>query len=145
MPDRYSFNYAVVRVVPHAEREEFMNVGVILSCHATGYLDAAFAVDGKRLAAFAPGLDVAELQAHLEAIRLICEGGDAGGAIGRLPRRARFDWLVAPRSTIVRTSPVHAGLCSDPQQALQQLLRKMVSAPPEHPSSPTNTPDGATD
>ncbi len=129
MPDRHSFNYAVVRVVPHAEREEFMNVGVILSCQAAGFLDAAFELDAKRLAAFAPGLDVDVLQAHLEAIRLICEGGEAGGAIGRLPRRARFDWLVAPRSTIVQTSPVHTGLCSDPQQALQRLLRKMVSTP----------------
>jgi hypothetical protein len=127
--DRHSFNYAVVRVVPHAEREEFMNVGVILSCHASGFLDAAFEVDERRLAAFAPGLDVSELQAHLEAIRLICEGGDKGGTIGRLPRRARFDWLVAPRSTIVQTSAVHAGLCSNPQRALNDLLRKMVSLP----------------
>ncbi|HZH90367.1 MAG TPA: DUF3037 domain-containing protein [Pyrinomonadaceae bacterium] len=130
MSDRHSFNYAVVRVVPQAEREEFMNVGVILSCQAAGFLDAAFEVDERRLAAFAPGLDAGELRAHLEAIRLICEGGDAGGAIGRLPRGARFDWLVAPRSTIVRTSPVHTGLCSDPREALSQLLRKMVSAPP---------------
>lgn len=131
MPDRHSFNYAVVRVVPHAEREEFINVGVILSCHAANFLDAAFEVDERRLKAFAPGLDVNELQAHLEAIRLICEGGDKGGTIGGLPRRARFDWLVAPRSTIVQTSAVHAGLCSDPRRALNHLLRKMVGAPPE--------------
>ncbi|HEY9401845.1 MAG TPA: DUF3037 domain-containing protein [Pyrinomonadaceae bacterium] len=130
MSDRHSFNYAVVRVVPHAEREEFMNVGVILSCQAAGFLNAAFEVDEARLASFAPGLDVSELQSHLEAIRLICEGGDKGGPIGRLPRRARFDWLVAPRSTIVRTSAVHAGLCSDPRRALGDLLRKMVSVPP---------------
>jgi len=128
--NRHSFNYAVVRVVPHAEREEFINVGVILSCHAAGFLDAAFELDERRLAAFAPGLDVSELRAHLEAIRLICEGGDRGGAIGRLPRRARFDWLVAPRSTIVQTSPVHAGLCSDPRQVLNDLLRKMVYLSP---------------
>lgn len=131
MPDRHSFNYAVVRVVPHAEREEFINVGVILSCHAANFLDAAFEVDERRLKAFAPGLDVNELQAHLEAIRLICEGGDKGGTIGGLPRRARFDWLVAPRSTIVQTSAVHAGLCSNPRRALNHLLRKMVGVPPE--------------
>jgi hypothetical protein len=116
--------------VPQAEREEFVNVGVILLCRAAGFLDAAFEVDERRLAAFAPNLDVDELRAHLEAIRLICEGGERGGVIGRLPRRARFDWLVAPRSTIVRTSAVHAGLCSDPRRTLTQLLRKMVSAPP---------------
>lgn len=130
MSERHSFNYAVVRVVPHAEREEFMNVGVILSCHAAGFLDAAFEVDELRLAALAPGLDVAELQAHLEAIRLICAGGDRGGPIGRLPRSARFDWLVAPRSTIVQTSAVHVGLCLEPRQALKKLLRQMVSVPP---------------
>ncbi|HEY0083337.1 MAG TPA: DUF3037 domain-containing protein [Pyrinomonadaceae bacterium] len=131
MPDRHSFNYAVVRVVPHTEREEFMNVGVIVSCQAANFLDAAFEVDERRLAAFAPNLDVSELQAHLQAIRLICEGGESGGAIGRLPRRARFDWLVAPRSTIVQTSAVHAGLCADPRRALDHLLRKMVCVPPE--------------
>jgi hypothetical protein len=131
VPNRHSFNYAVVRVVPHAEREEFMNVGVILSCQTPGFLKAAFEIDEKRLKAFAPNLDVSELHAHLEAIQLICEGGDKGGPIGRLPRRARFDWLVAPRSTIVRTSAAHAGLCFDPQQALQHLLRKMVRTPPE--------------
>lgn len=131
MSERHSFNYAVVRVVPHIEREEFMNVGVILSCQASGFLNAAFELDERRLKAFAPGLDVSLLQSHLEAIRLICQGGDNGGPIGRLPRRARFDWLVAPRSTIVQTSPVHAGLCSDPQQALADLLRKMVSTPAE--------------
>jgi Protein of unknown function (DUF3037) len=129
--DRHSFNYAVVRVVPHIEREEFMNVGVILSCQAFNFLNAAFEVDEKRLAAFAPRLDVSELQSHLEAIRLVCEGGDRGGHIGHLPRRARFDWLVAPRSTIVQTSAVHAGLCSDPRQTLEHLLRKIVSVPPK--------------
>jgi hypothetical protein len=120
-----------VRYVPHAEREEFVNVGVIVYCQASDFLDAAFELDERRLSAFAPALDVAELGAHLEAIRLICEGGRRGGTIGRLPRRARFDWLVAPRSTIVQTSPVHAGLCSDPRRALSDLLRKMVSVPPQ--------------
>jgi hypothetical protein len=127
---RHTFNYAVVRVVPHIEREEFMNVGVILSCQAFNFLNAAFELDEKRLKAFAPGLDVSELQSHLEAIRLVCEGGDSGGPIGHLPRRARFDWLVAPRSTIVQTSAVHSGLCSDPRHTLKHLLRKMVCVLP---------------
>jgi hypothetical protein len=113
--------------VPHVEREEFVNVGVILSCQAADFLKAIFNVDAKRLAALAPELDLKEIQTHLEAMRLICEGGDKAGAIGRLPRRARFDWLVAPRSTIIQTSAVHTGLCADPEQALTQLLRKMVS------------------
>jgi hypothetical protein len=124
--ERYSFDYAVVRLVPHTEREEFINVGVILSCQAADFLKAMFEVDTKRLAALAPELDIEEIQAHLESIRLICEGGEQAGPIGRLPRRARFDWLVAPRSTIIQTSAVHAGLCSNPQKALEHLLRKMV-------------------
>ena len=127
MSERLSFDYAVVRVVPHVEREEFLNVGVILSCQAADFLKARFKVDAKRLAALAPEIDLDEVQTHLEAIALICEGGEKAGPIGRLPRRARFDWLVAPRSTIIQTSAVHTGLCSDPRQALEQLLRKMVS------------------
>ena len=127
MSERHSFDYAVIRVVPYIEREEFINVGVILSCQAADFLKAVFDVDEKRLAALAPELDINEVQSHLEAMQLICEGGDKAGPIGRLPRRARFDWLVAPRSTIIQTSAVHTGLCSDPKQALEHLLQKMVS------------------
>jgi hypothetical protein len=125
--ERHSFDYAIVRLVPHTEREEFINVGVILCCQPADFLRAAFEVDTRRLRALAPELDIEEIQAHLEAISLICEGGERAGPIGRLPRRARFDWLVAPRSTIIQTSAVHAGLCSDPQKALESLLKKMVS------------------
>ena len=127
MPERHSFDYAIVRVVPHVEREEFLNVGVILSCQAADFLKAMFHVDAKRLSALAPELDIKEVQSHLEAIQLICQGGEQAGPIGRLPRRARFDWLVAPRSTVIQTSAVHTGLCSEPEKALEQLLRKMVS------------------
>ena len=127
MPERHSFDYAVVRVVPHVEREEFLNVGVILICQAADFLDARFHVDAQRLKALSPELDLTEVENHLEAMRLICQGGAQAGPIGRLPRRARFDWLVAPRSTIIQTSAVHAGLCFDPEKAIEQLLRKMVS------------------
>jgi hypothetical protein len=127
VPERHSFDYAVVRVVPHVERGEFLNVGVILSCQAAAFLKARFHVNSRRLSSLAPELDLNELQNHLEAIRLICEGGEQAGPIGRLPRRSRFDWLVAPRSTIIQTSAVHTGICSDPEEALEQLLRKMVS------------------
>jgi hypothetical protein len=126
VPERHSFDYAVVRVVPHVEREEFLNVGVILICQAADFLDARFRVDAKRLKALSPELDLGEVENHLEAMRLICRGGAQAGPIGRLPRRARFDWLVAPRSTIIQTSATHAGLCFDPEKALEQLLLKMV-------------------
>ncbi len=135
MSERLSFDYAIVRVVPYIEREEFVNVGVILSSQAAEFLKARFDVDVSRLKALAPELDIGEVQAHLEAIRLICEGGDHAGSIGRMPRRARFDWLVAPRSTIIQTSAVHTGLCAEPEQALADLLRKMVSLPREQAST----------
>lgn len=126
MPERHTFDYAVVRVVPHVEREEFLNVGVILLSQSADFLKALFHVNTERLSVLAPELDFKEIQNHLEAIRLICEGGPDAGPIGRLPRRARFDWLVAPRSTIIQTSPVHTGLCPDPHKALEQLVQKMV-------------------
>jgi hypothetical protein len=129
--ERHSFEYAIVRVVPHIEREEFVNVGVILSCQAAAFLHASFDLDARRLAPLMPRLDIGEIQAHLKAIELICEGGAGAGPIGLLPRRARFDWLVAPRSTVIQTSAVHTGICSDPQQTLRDLLRKMVSVPRE--------------
>jgi hypothetical protein len=140
VPERHAFDYAVVRVVPHVEREEFLNVGVILSCQAREFLKARFHVNAGRLNALSPTLDLKEVEAHLEAMRLICEGGEGAGSIGCLPRRARFDWLVAPRSTIIQTSPVHAGLCSDPEEALEQLLRKMVTVEADLPSTPPIPP-----
>ena len=127
MPEqRHSFDYAIVRVVPRVEREEFINVGVILCCRAAAFLMARFDIDRERLAAFAPGLNLEDVQAHLDAMQLICEGGDGAGPIGKLPPRARFDWLVAPRSTIIQTSPVHTGLCADPRRAVEHLLQTMV-------------------
>jgi hypothetical protein len=134
VPERHSFDYAVVRVVPHVERGEFLNVGVILSCQAADFLKARFQVNAKRLSLLAPELDLQEVQSHLEAIRLICAGGEHAGPIGRLPRRSRFDWLVAPRSTIIQTSAVHTGLCADPEETLERLLRKMVSVERAAPS-----------
>ena len=129
MPERASFDYAVVRVVPRVEREEFLNVGVIVFCRARRFLDARVELDARRLAALAPGLDPSEVAAHLEQIPRVCAGGDGAGPIGRLPQRARFDWLVAPRSTMIQTSAVHSGLCSDPEQALEHLMDSMVRSP----------------
>ena len=127
MPERHSFNYAIIRLVPHAEREEFLNVGVILCAQTPDFLDADFDLDQQRLSLFAPELNLDEVRGHLEAIRTICAGGEAAGALGKLSRRERFDWLVAPRSTIIRTSDVHTGLCEDPRAALNDLKMKMVS------------------
>src|SRR5216117_3949207 len=111
MPGRCAFDYAVIRVVPRVEREEFVNVGVILYCSARRFLGARVEIDEARLRAFDPSLDPAEIARSLEPIPRICAGGDGAGPIGRLSQRARFDWLVAPRSTVVQVSPVHSGLC----------------------------------
>jgi hypothetical protein len=126
MPELYTFDYAAIRVVPRVEREEFINAGVILSCADRRFLKARFELDAVRLAALDPSLEPETVRGYLHTIALICEGGPPAGAIGKLPQRARFHWLVAQRSTIIQTSNVHSGLCSDPEAALEHLLEKMV-------------------
>lgn len=129
MPENCTFDYAVIRVVPRVEREEFLNAGVIVYCSTEGFLQARVELDHRRVAAFAPGLDWSMIEGYLMTIPLICEGGAATGPIGQLPQRSRFHWLVAPRSTIIQTSAVHSGLCHDPAAALQHLFAKLVQLP----------------
>jgi hypothetical protein len=129
MPERCPFDYTVVRVVPRVERGEFINAGVIVSCPSKNYLKARVELDAERLAALDPRVDRETVERHLAAIPLICEGGARGGPIGLLPQRARFHWLVAPRSTIIQTSPVHTGFCEDGDRMLEHLFRTMVSRP----------------
>jgi len=121
-----SYDYAIVRVVPRVEREEFMNVGVIVSCPLRDFLEARFELDEKRLLALDATLDLDTLRAHTNSIRMICAGGAEAGPLARLSQRERFHWLVAPRSTIIQTSPVHTGKCGDPAQLIEHLLKKMV-------------------
>ncbi len=125
-----SFEYAVVRVVPRVEREEFINAGVIVYCHAERYLDARIHLDVPRLLALWPGAEVDLISSHLEAIPRICAGGDDAGPIGRLSQRERWHWLVAPRSTLVQLSPVHAGLCEQPAAVIDKLLGRVVLVSP---------------
>ncbi|MFL5800143.1 MAG: DUF3037 domain-containing protein [Roseiflexaceae bacterium] len=123
---REVFEYAIIRIVPRVEREEFINAGVVLFCRTRQFLDARIALDTQRLAALAPHLDVAAVQEQLGHIPLVCMGGAAAGPIGLLPQAERFRWLVAPRSTVVQPSPVHAGLCDDPRAELDRLVATMV-------------------
>ncbi|HYN84310.1 MAG TPA: DUF3037 domain-containing protein [Pyrinomonadaceae bacterium] len=132
MPELCPFDYAVIRVVPRVEREEFINAGVIVSCPAQNFLKARVELDERRLAALDPSIDVAEVRERLATFPAICEGGPAAGPIGLLPQRARFHWLVAPRSTIIQTSPAHTGLCADGDQMLERLLDAMVRPPAEN-------------
>src|ERR1700744_4529727 len=114
MQDKHLFEYAVIRVVPRVDREEFFNAGVILYCPGLKFLDLIFSLDDARLAAFCPNLDQPELEEHLKAFGEIPRGSGEGGPIGRLDLASRFRWLTATRSTILQTSRVHPGLCDDP-------------------------------
>ena len=120
------YDYAVIRVVPRVEREEFINVGVILSCEASRYLEARIELDEARLRALAPDLDIESVNRHLQAVTAICRGGPGTGPIGLLPPRARFHWLTAKRSSILQTSPVHTGKCGDMDAIMEHLLERMV-------------------
>jgi hypothetical protein len=126
VPDKFRYDYAVVRVVPKVEREEFINAGVILSCPDLSFLEARIKLNEARLLALDPSVDLQLVRDHLETIPTICRGGDDAGSIGKLPQRQRFHWLVAPRSTIIQTSPVHTGRCGDPAAALDHLVRTIV-------------------
>src|ERR1051326_9406667 len=121
-----SYDYAIVRVVPGVERGECLNVGVILICRERGFLAARTHFDPQRLLALAPKLDLDFLKQHIDVIPLICAGGKQAGPIGLLSQPERFHWLVSPRSTIIQCSPVHSGICTDPQAALQHLFETMV-------------------
>jgi hypothetical protein len=127
--DHATYDYAIIRVIPRVEREEFVNVGVIVSCPAQGFLEARIALDEQRLLALDTTLDIATVRDHLAAIPTICAGGEQAGPIGQLSQRERFHWLVAPRSTIIQTSPVHTGCCKNPTAVLEHLLDTMVRPP----------------
>lgn len=129
MSARASFDYAILRVVPRVEREEFFNVGVVLFCLQRDFLEAQTELHPGRLAAFAPGMDVAGVEEHLAALARVCRGGKEAGVLGLLSQRERFHWVVAPRSTILQASAVHSGLCVSPEESLAQLLKTMVRNP----------------
>ncbi|HXR92785.1 MAG TPA: DUF3037 domain-containing protein [Steroidobacteraceae bacterium] len=126
MPTPDSYDYAVVRVVPRVERGEFINVGIILWCASQDYLDARIELDEQRLRALDPTVNIEAVRSHLASIPRVCAGGPGAGPIGALSRRERFDWLVAPRSTIIQVSPVHTGRCTDVATTLEHLLNVMV-------------------
>ncbi|GEP94465.1 DUF3037 domain-containing protein [Chitinophaga cymbidii] len=126
MQGNHLFEYAVIRVVPRVEREEFLNVGVVLYCRQMKFLRMMYSLDEVRLHAFCASLDVPELQSYLAAFEKICNGEKDGGPIARLDIASRFRWLTAMRSTVVQTSRVHPGLNGDPQAALTRLYEQLV-------------------
>jgi len=126
VPAEYTYDYAIIRVVPRVERGELINVGVILSCPDVEFLEARIEFDASRLLALDATLDVEATRANLDSIPVVCRGGAEAGPIGELPQRSRFHWLVSPRSTIIQFSPVHTGRTDDPGTALARLLDTMV-------------------
>lgn len=129
MPAPSSFDYAIIRVVPRVERDEFINVGVIVHCPTRDFLAAKVWLDEARLKALWPAVEVEDVREHLAVFPRIAAGDPAAGPIAQLPRGQRFHWLVAPRSTVLQTSPVHAGLCEEPGSVSERLLARFVLPP----------------
>jgi hypothetical protein len=126
VPALRTYDYAVIRVVPRVERGEFVNAGIILSCDIERILRAGIELDQRALQALDPHVDMELVRSTLATIPTICAGGEGAGDIGKLSARERFHWMVAPRSTIVQTSPVHTGQCADVDAALAHLMQTMV-------------------
>jgi hypothetical protein len=120
------YSYAIVRVVPRVERGECLNAGVILFDREQDVLDARIELDHARLRALDPGADVALIERHLRSFLAICAGNPEGGPLAALPSSERFHWLTAPRSTVIQTSPVHAGTAADARAALEELMDELV-------------------
>lgn len=126
MPADYTYDYAIIRVVPRVERGEQINAGIVLSCPDVDFLDARIALDEAALLAIDPAVDLDAVKVNLDVFPTVCRGGERAGPIGELPPRARFRWLVAPRSTVIQPSPVHTGRTSDPAACLEHLIKTVV-------------------
>jgi hypothetical protein len=126
VPDLRTYDYAIVRVVPRVERGEFVNAGIILSCDIERILQASIELDESALLALHAHVDLELVRSTLASIPAICAGGPAAGDLGKLSARERFHWLVAPRSTVVQTSPVHTGQCTDFNLAFEHLMDTMI-------------------
>jgi Protein of unknown function (DUF3037) len=126
MSDRLPYQYVVLRCVPRADREEFVNVGVVLYCEEAGFLEMACLVDDARLLALDPRLDLDQVRAGLEFVADVCAGHDRAGEAGNGSAGTRFGFLKAPRSTVLRPGPVHGGVTTDPARQLERLLDQLV-------------------
>ena len=129
MAAEYTYDYAILRVVPRVDRGESINVGVVLSCPEREFLEARIALDEGRLLTLDPGVDLPTVKETLLAIVAVCRGDDSTGALGEMPQRSRFHFVVSPRSTIIQTSPTHTGRTGDPAATLDALMQKLVHPP----------------
>jgi hypothetical protein len=126
MQEKHLFEYAVIRIVPHVEREEFLNAGVVLYCSRKKFLQVLFQVNEKKIRPFCGKLDIAEITSYMDSFERICKGTPDAGPIGKLTMAERFRWLTATRSTIVQSSKVHSGFCDDPMTTLERLYEQLV-------------------
>lgn len=118
------YEYAVIRIVPKVEREEFINAGIILFCKKSGFIDCRFAVSESKVKCFDPKADLEQIYRNLEAFERIAKGSDKNSAIAKLPAPERFRWLTATRSTIIQCSKVHPGFADDESSALDHLMQR---------------------
>lgn len=126
MQENLLFEYAVIRIVPRVEREEFLNVGVILFCAKQKFLQAQFKLNENRIRNFCSEIDIEQLEDHLKTFEKVCRADADGGPIAKLPIAERFRWLCATRSTIVQTSKVHPGFTLDAEETLVKLFKQLV-------------------
>ena len=126
MQEKYLFEYAVIRIVPRVEREEFINTGVVLYCAKQKFLQMQFVLNSARITALSTELSIEDIREYLCAFQRICKGEKAGGEIAKLPIAERFRWLTATRSTVVQTSKVHPGFCDDAGEMLERLYSQLV-------------------
>lgn len=124
-----SFDYALLRIVPRVERQEFINAGVVVYCPEKRYLAARIRLDEARLKALWPEVDLSLVEAHLRAVERICAGDAGAGPIAKLSLGERFHWLTSPRSTIIQPSPVHTGVCDATGELLDRLEVQFISLP----------------
>ncbi len=129
MQEKFLFEYAVIRVVPRVEREEFVNAGVILYCSGQQFLKSIYLLDRERIQAFSPSIDVDVLEENLCAFERISHAADHSGPIGQYDAPSRFRWLTATRSTVIQCSKVHAGFCSNADETLLKLYEQLVLNP----------------
>ncbi|MFT3843516.1 MAG: DUF3037 domain-containing protein [Lacibacter sp.] len=127
MQENHLFEYAVIRVVPRVEREEFLNVGVIVYCKRPAFLQTMYTLSEQKLLTLFPGVDIAEIKSHLEAFEQISKGESKDSPIAALDIASRFRWLTAKRSTVVQTSAVHSGLCKNPEETVAHLHEQLVA------------------
>jgi hypothetical protein len=126
MQDKVTYEYAIIRLVPKVEREEFLNIGVILFSKRKKYLGIRHELNEKRISAFSLGIDVNLIRKYIEAWESICKGEPDGGTIGKFELSSRFRWLTASRSTIIQSSKTHPGLCHEPEKVLEDLFERFV-------------------